>query len=123
MTYELNRPDELCSLEANKLEAFRRLVDKHVVPEIDWYQSHKAVPRRLHRGSTVLIVILGATLPFVAGIEALWARTVTGVLGVCIAALAGLSTAFQWNRIWHVFADAQAELVSCAGNSLAVSGE
>lgn len=93
-----------------ELAMLRELVDVHVRTVIQWYQEHKARPRRLYRLSVVLTITAGATLPLVASFDGEISRLTSGLLGVLVASIAGLNSAYKWDRTWETFTTAQTHL-------------
>ena len=77
---------------------------RYVDPERDWYRTHRVFPVIWFRATGFLIIVLSAALPAVSTYD--WgkdgAKTVTvAVLSVSIAALAGLSSFFKWEKTWR----------------------
>lgn len=95
------------------LRPLRELVERQVVPMIDWYQRKKRWPRRLHKSTTAVVIVLGALIP----IATAWsgstpARVFVGVLGVVITTVTSLAVSFDWYRRWRLFTIAQNTLES-----------
>lgn len=91
----------------------RDLVEQHVLPLIDWYQRKKRWPRRLHKATTAVVIILGALIP----IASAWsgstpARVFVGVVGVTITTITSLAASYDWYRRWRLFTVAQSQLES-----------
>ena len=77
---------------------------RYVDPERDWYRTHRVFPFFWFRATGLLIIVLSAALPAVSSYK--WGddgvKTITvAVLSVSIAALAGLSSFFKWERTWR----------------------
>jgi len=87
------------------------IIDRHVRPLIDWYQQKKRWPRRLHRTTTVAVILLGASIPLLSVAEPSYrSRLLTATVGVTISGLTGLATVTDWQRRWQVFTGAQTHL-------------
>jgi hypothetical protein len=91
----------------------RELVDRQVMPLIDWYQRKKRWPRRLHKSTTAVVIVLGALIP----IATAWsgstpARVFVGILGVTITTVTSMAVSFDWYRRWRLFTLAQNQLES-----------
>jgi hypothetical protein len=91
----------------------RELVDRQVLPLIDWYQRKKRWPRRLHKSTTAVVIILGALIPIAsAWSDSVAARVFVGTIGVTITTVTSLAVSFEWNRKWRLFTVAQSQLES-----------
>jgi hypothetical protein len=91
----------------------RELVERQVLPLIDWYQRKKRWPRRLHKSTSAAVIVLGALIP----IASAWsgstpARVFVGVVGVTITAVTSLAASYDWYRRWRIFTLAQSTLES-----------
>jgi hypothetical protein len=101
----------LVSSPDDYLRPLRELVERQVLPTIDWYQRKKRWPRRLHKSTTAVVIILGAMIP----IATAWsgstpARVFVGALGVTITTVTSLAVSFDWYRRWRLFSIAQSTL-------------
>lgn len=86
------------------------IVDRHVRSLVDWYQRKKRWPRRLHRVTTVSVILLGAAIPLLSISDPSdQSRFVTAVVGVTVG-LTGLATVTDWRRRWQIFTSAQTAL-------------
>lgn len=95
------------------LRPLRELVERQVLPLIDWYQRKKRWPRRLHKSTTALVIILGALIPIATAWSASTpARVFVGVVGVTITTVTSLAVSFDWYRRWRLFTIAQSQLES-----------
>lgn len=95
------------------LRPLRELVERQVVPLIDWYQRKKRWPRRLHKSTTALVIILGALIPIASAWSASTpARVFVGIVGVTITTVTSLAVSFDWYRRWRLFTVAQNQLES-----------
>lgn len=80
---------------------------------IEWYQRKKRWPRRLHKSTTAVVIILGALIPIASAWSAsTTARVFVGVLGVIITTVTSLAVSFDWYRRWRLFTVAQNQLES-----------
>ena len=94
-----------------RIADLRSLVEREVVPLIDWYQRKKRWPRRLHRLSGIAVIGLGATIPVLAAYtDAQPARVLVGVAGAVITIITGLATIYEWQKTWRIFTVAQTDL-------------
>lgn len=95
------------------LQALRTLVDRQVIPLIQWYQRKKRWPRRLHKSTTTAVITLGALIPLASA----WSSTAgtrifVSIVGVLITTLASLATSYNWQERWRLFTLAQSTLES-----------
>ncbi|MFL6125599.1 DUF4231 domain-containing protein [Actinophytocola sp.] len=98
------------------LRPLRELVERQVLPLIDWYQRKKRWPRRLHKSTTAVVIILGALIPIASAWSAsTTARVFVGVVGVIITTVTSLAVSFDWYRRWRLFTIAQSQLESQLG--------
>lgn len=98
---------------ADFVHPLRNLVEQQVLPLIDWYQRKKRWPRRLHKATTAVVIILGALIP----IASAWsgstpARVFVGIVGVTITTITSLAASYDWYRRWRLFTVAQSQLES-----------
>ena len=68
--------------------------------QIDWYDDHSERARRVFLGLRSVEIIAAATIPFLVGLEENASLIAAGVLGVMIAALAGLLALSQFQERW-----------------------
>lgn len=95
------------------LHPLRELVERQVVPLIEWYQRKKRWPRRLHKSTTAAVIILGALIPIASAWSAsTTARVFVGVVGVTITTVTSLAASYDWYRRWRLFTIAQGQLES-----------
>jgi hypothetical protein len=95
------------------LRPLRELVERQVLPLIDWYQRKKRWPRRLHKSTTAAVIILGALIPIASAWSASTpARVFVGVVGVTITTVTSLAASYDWYRRWRLFTVAQSQLES-----------
>jgi hypothetical protein len=95
------------------LRPLRELVERQVLPQIDWYQRKKRWPRRLHKSTTAVVIVLGALIPIASAWSAsTTARVFVGVVGVIITTVTSLAVSFEWYRRWRLFTVAQSRLES-----------
>lgn len=103
--------DERRAVVDGRVAELRTLVEREVVPLIDWYQRKKRWPRRLHRLSGIAVIGLGATIPVLSAYtDAQPARVIVGTAGAVITVITGLATVYEWQRTWRIFTVAQTEL-------------
>jgi len=95
------------------LRPLRELVERQVLPLIEWYQRKKRWPRRLHKSTTAVVIILGALIPIASAWSASTpARVFVGAVGVTITTVTSLAVSFDWYRRWRLFTVAQSQLES-----------
>jgi hypothetical protein len=79
---------------------FPGAVEDYVLRVRDFYDSRARWHRRLYRLSTVLVILIGASLPLAASLDyphkALW----LGILGVAVAAITALRSFYHWDQFW-----------------------
>jgi hypothetical protein len=87
---------------------------EHVVNGIlalrDAYKARAANHRRWFRVSGILIIVLSATLPLLAGADFDGKNVVIGVIGVAVAVVAGLRNFYKWDHLWGVLRRSAFEL-------------
>ncbi len=95
------------------MRPLRELVDRQVVPLVDWYQRKKRWPRRMHKSTTAVVIVLGALIPIASAWSgATPARVFVAVLGVIITTVTSLAVSFDWYRRWRIFTLAQSRVES-----------
>jgi hypothetical protein len=95
------------------IRPLRELVERQVVPMIDWYQRKKRWPRRMHKSTTAVVIVLGSLIPIAtAWSGSTTARVFVGILGVVITTVTSLAVSFDWYRRWRLFTIAQNQLES-----------
>jgi hypothetical protein len=95
------------------LRPLRELVERQIMPMIDWYQRKKRWPRRLHKSAAAVVIILGALIPIASAWSASTpARVFVGAVGVTITTVTSLAVSFDWYRRWRLFTVAQSHLES-----------
>lgn len=103
--------DERRAVVDGRIAELRALVEREVLPLIDWYQRRKRWPRRLHRLSGIAVIGLGATIPVLSAYtDAQPARVIVGTAGAVITVITGLATVYEWQKTWRIFTVAQTEL-------------
>lgn len=91
----------------------RELVERRILPLIDWYQRKKRWPRRLHKSSSAAVIVLGALIPVASAWSAsTTARVFVGAVGVTITTVTSLAASYDWYRRWRIFTVAQSALES-----------
>ena len=93
------------------------LVERQVLPMVDWYQRKKRWPRRLHKCTTAAVIVMGALIPIASAWSASTsARVFVGVVGVAITTVTSLAASYDWYRRWRIFTLAQSTLESELAN-------
>lgn len=101
------------SAHDHHLRPLREFVERQILPLIDWYQRKKRWPRRLHKSTTAIVIVLGALIPIASAWSAATpARVFVGVVGVIITTVTSLAVSFDWYRRWRLFTVAQGQLES-----------
>jgi hypothetical protein len=91
----------------------RELVNRQVLPLIDWYQRKKRWPRRLHKAASAAVIVLSALIPITsAWSSSTAARVFVGVVGVSITTITSAVASYDWHRRWRIFTVAQSALES-----------
>jgi Na+/melibiose symporter-like transporter len=98
-------------------------VDDHweaAVGEIENLATKYRGRARLHKiwfwASGVLIILLSATLPFLAGLDFGGKEKTIGIIAVVIAALTGLRSFFHWDQSWSLLRQTDFELTELIRN-------
>jgi uncharacterized protein DUF4231 len=89
--------------EADKIESYEEFiaaVEKYVLRTRDFYDSRARWHRRFFRLSTILIILIGASLPLAAASTYPHREFVLGTAGVVIAGLTGLRAFYHWDQFW-----------------------
>jgi Protein of unknown function (DUF4231) len=83
----------------------RQLSDQRctVVGLKDWYASHAQVPFILFRICGVLTILLSVAVPYLGTLEGRWRSVVLPIVALCVAALTGINSFFQWQLEWSAF--------------------
>ena len=89
----------------------RELVERQVLPLVDWYQRKKRWPRRMFKFTSAAVIILGSSIP----IASAWSgststRVFVGVVGAVITTVSSLAASYDWYRRWRNFTVAQSTL-------------
>ena len=79
----------------------RAIKAKYVDPRLDWYKTHKLLPRVLYRLVGIATVILSVTLPALSATDFRHKGFVISCISIAIAALTGLGSFYHWERIWQ----------------------
>lgn len=83
----------------------------HIEDRIGWYNGAAKRNMMFYSGLRILLVLIGATLPFVAAQkEPEWA-TIAGLMGVIVAAVTGLEGFFRPGEKWQNFRATQIALM------------
>jgi Na+/melibiose symporter-like transporter len=98
-------------------------VDDHweaAVGEIENLATKYRDRARLHKlwfwASGVLVILLSATLPFLAGLDFGGKEETIGIIAVVIAALTGLRSFFHWDQSWSLLRQTDFELTELIRN-------
>jgi hypothetical protein len=96
---------------ADNDDRFSKLVEeaqaikaRYIDPEYKWYRTHLHWPFAFFRGAGLITIVLGVTLPAIAGTPeaVLHAKSlILSVMSVAIAALTGLRSFYRWEHSWR----------------------
>lgn len=89
------------------LTEMSRIQRDYVASRVAWYQDKKKWPRRLARGTTIALIVLSSSVPFLTGVDGWRKDVLLPIVALLIAALSGLKAAYQWERTWQAYAVAQ----------------
>jgi hypothetical protein len=92
------------------LQHYRLFVAEHVVAVRNRYRNRAAQNRWWFRGTGVLVIVLSAVLPLLAGFDFDHKDLTMGIIGVAIAIATALRSFYQWDQIWSVLRQADFEL-------------
>ncbi len=75
---------------------------ERVQDQIDWHSAKAAANQRAFKWLQVIVIVAGALLPLLAGLEdaASGLTWVMGGIGVLIAALTGIAGLYRFNELW-----------------------
>jgi hypothetical protein len=76
----------------------------------DQYHDRAKWHRRCFRSSGIVIILLSATLPLLAGLDYDGKDVTIGVIGVAIAVLTALRNFYQWDQLWSLLRQSDFEL-------------
>ncbi|MGQ5264697.1 SLATT domain-containing protein [Micromonospora sp. ZYX-F-536] len=82
------------------LEAYRVLAEDSVTKLRDHYDWRARWHRRLFRSSGILVIVISASLPLLAGFGYPGKNLVIAISGVVIATATALRTFYQWDQMW-----------------------
>jgi Protein of unknown function (DUF4231) len=92
------------------IDAARAIKAKYVDDRLQWYTTHKALPRVLYRLVGIVTVILSVTLPALTAATFRNKDVTISCISIVIAALTGLGSFYHWDRTWQKNATAQASI-------------
>jgi len=88
----------------------RAIKSKYVDDRLEWYKTHKLMPRLLYRLVGIGTVILSVTLPALTAAQFANKDLVIFCMSIVIAAFTGLGSSYHWDRTWQKNATAQASI-------------
>lgn len=80
---------------------------KHVDGSLEWYKKHTYSPMRNFRLSSILLIILSASVPLLSILNGVGQEIVLPAVSVAIATLTGMLTFFNWHGQWTRFVQAK----------------
>lgn len=92
------------------IDAARAIKAKYVDGRLQWYKTHKVLPRMLYRLVGIATVILSVTLPALTAATFDHKEVTISCISIVIAALTGLGSFYHWDRTWQKNATAQASI-------------
>jgi hypothetical protein len=110
-------------VEEWELADYRRFVDAHVASLRDWYHGRARRNRLAFRSAGVLVILLSAVLPLLAGFDFDHKDWTLGLIGVAIAVTTALRSFYQWDQLWSLLRQADFDLTDLLAEwELAVAG-
>lgn len=88
----------------------RRIKAAYVDERLQWYKSHKILPRVLYRLVGIATVILSVTLPALTAAHFANKDLTISCISIVIAAFTGLGSFYHWDRTWQKNATSQATI-------------
>jgi hypothetical protein len=88
-----------------------QLVNRHLVPTIEWYENNRLVPQLLFRTSGLVVVIGSLSLPVISTSgEWRYKTLIIGAVSLTIAVCSSLATFFHWDSVWRSRTNAATQL-------------
>lgn len=88
----------------------RKIKAAYVDERLQWYKSHKVLPRVLYRLIGIATVILSVTLPALTAAQFANKDLTISCISIVIAAFTGLGSFYHWDRTWQKNATSQATI-------------
>jgi len=89
----------------------RQLVEKQIMPSVEWYSTHTAWPRVAFRLAGVIVVIGSLLLPVITAVKDLPFRDgLLTTVSLAVAIVSSLSTFYRWDSTWQTRTKAAWEL-------------
>lgn len=93
------------------LEELNKIKEKYVEKEqVDWYKKDVQLSRFFFNLSSILIIILSVSLPYLATLEGFGRTTVLPLVALAVAGLTGLSAFFRWDASTKSHIQVQSQL-------------
>lgn len=110
-------------LEEWDLARYESFVKENVESLRDRYRRRARINRLWFRGTGIIVILLSAILPLLAGFDFDHKDWTLGIIGVVIAVATALRSFYQWNELWSLLRQSDFELTELlAGWKLAVAG-
>ncbi|MEU5903230.1 SLATT domain-containing protein [Micromonospora sp. NPDC047467] len=100
MSVEQGQSGSVTVITVDPLQTYRALAEESVNKLRDQYDWRAKWHRRLFRFSGILVIVLSASLPLLAGFGYPGKNLVIAVTGVVIATATALRTFYQWDQMW-----------------------
>jgi Protein of unknown function (DUF4231) len=103
-----NAPDDSFETTVNLMV---QLVNRHIVPTIEWYQDHSMGPQYLFRTAGFVVVTGSVVLPVLSTMNEWKFKTLAvSVVSLTIAICSSIATFYRWDASWRSRIKAQMEL-------------
>jgi len=102
-------PENTDDLDA-AIKAVRAIKLSYVDDKLEWYKSHKVLPRTLYRLVGIATVVLSVTLPALTTATFTHKDLTISCISIVIAAFTGLGSFYHWDRTWQKNATSEASI-------------
>ncbi len=86
---------------ADPVDRITTIAEDYAKPQLQWYLSHKRLPRLLFRAAGVVIIILSVSIPLLTTLSFPGRDVVLSCAALLIAALTGLNSFYGWDQAWR----------------------
>jgi Protein of unknown function (DUF4231) len=83
------------------LQEVTAIKEKYIVREIKWYRADARTVRRYFLFSSVLIIFLSVSIPFLTTLEGSWRTILLPIAALMVAGLTGLSAFLRLDDHWR----------------------
>ena len=77
------------------------IAENYAKPHLQWYVSHKLLPRLLFRAVGVAIILLSVSIPLLTTLSFRGRDLVLSCAALAIAAMTGLNSFYGWDQAWR----------------------